>query len=58
MKLLVAHPVGADVAGIADRQDVDIRRIAEDIDDLKGGRLLPLKAERIDGIDDGDGYWL
>ena len=46
VKLFVAHPVGADVAGVADGQDVDVGRVAEHFDDLEAGGLLALKAIR------------
>ena len=54
VKLFVAHPVGADVARIADRQDVNVGRVAEHFDDLERRGLLALETIRIDRIDDGD----
>ena len=35
--LAVALPVGGDVAGVADRQAVDVGSVAERVDDLEGG---------------------
>ena len=58
VEFAIALPVGGDVAGVADGQDVEVGRVAEDIDDLEGGGLLALDAEGIDGIDDGDGLGL
>ncbi len=46
--------MGGDVAGIADRQTVIVRRTAQLFDDLERGGFLALQTERIDGIDDGD----
>jgi hypothetical protein len=52
--LLVALPVGGDVAGVADRQAVDVRGVAEGVDDLEGRRLLPLDAGGVDRVDQLD----
>ena len=46
-------PVGRDIAGIAHRNEQVVRRFAQDVHNLKGGRLLPFDAEGIDGIDQG-----
>ena len=42
--LLVAHPVGGDVAGVADGKAVRVRRDAEGVDDLERGGLLAVAA--------------
>ena len=52
--LAEALPVGADVAGIADRDGQDLRRPAQVVADLEGSRLLALEAERVDRVDQGD----
>ena len=49
--LAVALPVGGDVAGVADRQAVDVGGVAERVDDLERRRLLALDAERVDAVD-------
>ena len=49
--LAVALPVRRDVAGVADRQAVDVGRVAERVDDLERGRLLALDAVRVDRVD-------
>ena len=41
--LLVAEPVGRDVAGVADRQQVVVGGVAEEVDDLEGRGLLALR---------------
>ena len=46
-------PVGADVAGVADRDGQDVRRPAEVVADLERGGLLALEAERVDRVDEG-----
>ena len=48
-------PVGGDVAGIAHRDEEHVRGIAQLVDDLKGGSLLPLDAIWVKGVDQGDG---
>ena len=48
-----AHPVGADVAGVADRDGQHVRRATEVVADLEGGGLLALEAERVDRVDQG-----
>ena len=47
----VTPPVGRDVAGIAHRQAVHVRGVAELVDDLERSRLLPLDADRVDRVD-------
>ena len=49
-----ARPVGADVAGVADRDGQDVRGAAEVVADLERGRLLAVEAERVDRVDQGD----
>src|SRR3569623_1961008 len=51
---LIAHPVRGNIAGIAYRQAMIIGRALELLDDFEGGGLLPLKAKRVDGVDEGD----
>ena len=50
----VAPPVGGDVAGVADRDAVDVGRVAEHVDDLERGGLLALDAQRVHRVDDLD----
>src|SRR5450759_1844959 len=52
--LAVATPVGRDVAGVADREAVDIRCVAQHVDDLEGRRLLALDPRRVDRVDQLD----
>ena len=52
--LAVAPPVGGDVAGVADRQAVDVGRVAERVDDLERRGLLALDAGRVDRVDQLD----
>ena len=54
LELLVPLPVGGDVSCIADRQDVDVGSVAQLLDDLERGGLLPLDAVGIDRVDDGE----
>ena len=49
--LAVAHPVGGDVAGVADRQAVDVGRVAERRHDLERGRLLAVQPVDVDRVD-------
>ena len=49
--LAEARPVGADVAGVADRDGEDVRGAAEVVADLEGGGLLAVEAERVDRVD-------
>ena len=53
--LAEAAPVGGDVAGVADGDEQVVGRVAEGVDDLEGGGLLPLDAVGVDGVDEGDG---
>src|SRR5439155_120324 len=53
--LPVALPVGGDVAGVADRDAVDVGGVAQHVDDLEGAGLLALDPVGIDRVDDGDG---
>src|SRR6266704_2925848 len=46
--LLVPHPVRGDVAGVADRQALDVRRLSERLDDLENRRLLAVQPVRVD----------
>src|SRR5205809_7730906 len=48
---LVAFPVGGDVAGVADGDEMKVRRIAELVADLEGGGLLPFQAHGVDAVD-------
>ena len=48
--LLVALPVGGDVARVAHRQHVDVRGVAQVVDDLEGAGLLALDAGRVDRV--------
>ena len=50
----VAEPVGRDVAGVADREDVDVGSVAEEVDDLEGGGLLALEPHRVHGVHQRD----
>ena len=50
----VTAPVGRDIPAVADRQDVQVRRVAEVVDDLEGRGLLPLDPDRVDRVDQGD----
>ncbi len=43
-------PVGRDVPRVADRQEMEVRRITQRIADLEGRRLLTLDPHRVDGI--------
>ena len=52
VEFAVALPVSRDVAGVADRQNVDIRRVAQFLDDFEGRRFLSFDPERIDRVDD------
>ncbi|OPZ92262.1 MAG: hypothetical protein BWY73_00877 [candidate division TA06 bacterium ADurb.Bin417] len=52
--LPVALPVGGDVAGVADRQDVVVGGVAQAVDDLEGAGLLPLDPVGVDRVDQGD----
>ena len=53
--LAVSHPVGGDVARVADRQRQDVRRPAEVVTDLEGRGLLALQAVRVERVHEGDG---
>jgi hypothetical protein len=48
--LAVAAPVRRDVARVAHRQEVVVRRPPERVADLERGRLLPLDAGRVHGV--------
>ena len=52
VKFAITLPIGRDVASIADRQNVDIRRVAQFLDNFEGRGFLSLDAERVDRIDD------
>ena len=52
--LAVALPVGGDVAGVADGQAVDVGGVAQDVDDLERGGLLPLDPVLVDAVDQAD----
>ena len=52
--LRVAHPVRRDVAGVADRQQVEVGGVAEEVDDLEGRGLLALEPDRVDRVDQRD----
>ncbi|OPZ85156.1 MAG: hypothetical protein BWY76_01527 [bacterium ADurb.Bin429] len=54
----IALPVGGDVARVAHRQHVVLRRVAQHVNDLKRGGLLPLDAVRVDGVHQRDGVRL
>ena len=47
-------PVGADVAGVADRDGEDVGRPAEVVADLERAGLLALESERVDRVHEGD----
>ena len=49
-----ALPVGGDVARVADRDAAARRARAELLEDLERRGLLPLEAERVDGVDERD----
>ena len=50
----VAEPVRGDVAGVADRQQVVVGGVAEEVDDLERRGLLALEPDRVDRVDQGD----
>ena len=52
--LLVAEPVGGQVAGVADGHQVVVGGVTETVDDLEGRRLLALEADRVDRVDQRD----
>ena len=54
----VPHPVGGDVARVADGQDVDVGGVAQLVDDLEGGRLLALEPVGVDRVDERHGVGL
>src|SRR6478735_6353088 len=56
--LAVATPVRRDVAGVADREAVDVGGVAERVDDLEARGLLALDACRVDRVDELDGVGL
>src|SRR3546814_1027004 len=47
-------PISADVAGVADRQTVHVRRATQRFDDFKCGGLLTLQTIGVDRVDDRD----
>ena len=51
-------PVGGDIASIAHRYEEVVRGLAQSVDDLEGGGLLPLDAIGVEGIDQGNGVLL
>ena len=52
--LRVAQPVRRDVAGVADRQQVVVGGVAEEVDDLERRGLLALEPDRVDRVDQRD----
>ena len=48
----ITRPIGRDISRIAHRQNVNVRRITEIIDDFEGGRCLSGDAIGIDRIHD------
>src|ERR1022692_1149519 len=52
--LAIAAPVRSDVAGVAHRYAMDLRRITEVVHYLEGPCLVALDAERVDRINDND----
>ena len=42
-------------AGVLLGEDAAVRGVAEVVNDLKGAGLLPLKAVRVERVDEGDG---
>ena len=54
----VAAPVGRDVPGVADGQDVDVGGVPERVDDLEGRGLLTLDRGRVHRVDELDGVGL
>ena len=48
-------PVGGDVAGVADGQEVKVWRSAELVADFEGGGFLALDADGVDAVDDFNG---
>src|SRR3990167_8097193 len=52
---LVSFPVGRDVPGIPDREKMVVRRVAQEVADLKGGSLLPFYPEWVKGINQSYG---
>ena len=53
--LVEAHPVGADVAGVADGDAEPIRGLAEGIHHLEGRGFLALQSVGIQGVHQRDG---
>ena len=53
--LVEAHPVGADIAGVADGDAEPIGCFTQGIHHLKGGGFLPLEPVGIEGVHQGDG---
>ena len=49
-----AHPVGADVAGVADRDREEVGRPPQVLADLERGGLLALEPVRVDRVDERD----
>ena len=56
MEFSVALPIRRDVAGISNRKDVNIGRIAEILDDFKSSRLLSFDAVGVDRIYNGHAF--
>jgi hypothetical protein len=52
--ILEAFPVGGDVAGVADGQEMEVGRAAKRVANLERGGLLALDAVGIDRVDDVD----
>ena len=52
--LRVAEPVRRDVAGVADREQVVVGGVAEEVDDLERRGLLALEPDRVDRVDQRD----
>ena len=52
--LLKPLPIGGDVAGVADGDKEVVGSVAQGVDDLKGGALLPLDPVGIDRVDQRD----
>ena len=55
MVLAVAAPVGRDVAGVADGQQVQVGCATQLVADLPRGRALTVDAVRVDRVDELDG---
>ena len=56
--LTVAFPIGGDVAGVADGEEMEIGRATELIADFKRGGFLAFNADGINAVDNFDAGFL